>query len=756
MFSLALTWQPVAPPTLILGAAAVMAALSVFAYVRTLRDRPVAGSVLCAMRMATLTALTALLLGPSDVRPAPPNAVRPPLSILLDTSESMLTTDDGGTCRLDAARSGWLSEATLAALSRDFDVELNGFDDDVRPLPRQKLAGPSSELATGRTTRLADSVAASVARMRRSPEGAAMLVVSDGRDSADAAIQPAAALARQRQLPVFTALVGRDSNVSDAAVLAVPMQDYLLPGESGALLVKVYQSGLGTAAGTLVVRQGDRKQSLPVSFQGKPVVELQVPVKHEEAGQYEYVVSLEPLAGEATDTNNATTVFCDVQRKRIKVLLIEGSPYWDTKFLAQSLRKDERIELVQISQLSKAKRETIVTRTDAASPQIPKSADEWSAYDVVILGKRIANVLSAESRGELAEYVSSRGGHVVFARGEYLGEIPLPQRPAPDGPEMKRANAIRALEPVTVGEAPIRDTRLTLAPAGRLSQWLATSKMGVNVDQALARLPGLEQVPSSLREKAAAVVLARAVPLNALEGAPGPPAIVQMNVGRGSVLAITGDGLWRWSLLDDDHQDLVGFYDAFWSNLVRWMTMGGDFAPGQQVSLKLARTTSRLGDPLSVDVVCKHLPADGQLPKLIVSDAAGRTEEIVLERRPGREPRFQASLKPAATGVFRVSLQSPGLTPAEQEQRFSVYDVNEERLNTQVDATSLKILAEHTGGEFYEVSECDKFLLRLKRHLVSLQAPPQTEYLWDDWRIMAALLICAGVEWIARRRMGLL
>ena len=753
---LALTWQPVAPPLPILGGAAVMAALAVAAYWRTIRERPVAGSILCAMRVLSIAMIAVLLLGPSDVRPAPLAGGRPPLSILLDTSESMLTPDDAGVCRIESVRAKWLDDDTLAALARDFDVELNGFDEEVRPLPRSQLSEPAAQLARGRATHLADSVSNAAARVRRGQDGAAMLVLSDGRDSRDAAIQPAAALAKARELPVFTVLVGRDSKVNDVAVLAVPMQDYLLPGEAGSVLVKVYQSGLETAAATLTVKQGDKRQTFPVSFQGKPLVELQVPVKHDEAGQYEYTVEVEPLEGETTASNNTTTVFCDVQRKRIKVLLIEGSPYWDTKFLAQSLRKDDRIELVQISQLSKSKRETIVTRSEGESPQIPKTADDWSKYDVVILGKNLDAVVSTAGAETLTEYVSDRGGHVVFARGEFLLGPQAAQRDRREESELAVVAKIRRIIPFEPGVGQILNTRLSLAPAGRLSPWLSGSRVGVNLDQAFARLPGLESVNAGLREKPSAVVLARSVPLNALDGAPGPPAIVQMNVGRGSVLAITGDGLWRWSLLDEEEQQFVGLYDAFWSNLVRWMAMGGDFAPGQQISLKLARTTSRLGDPLAIDVVCKHLPQGGELPKLAVTDAGGRTEEILLERRPGREPRFQASIQPQSTGVYRVALKSPGLTPADQEQRFSVYDVNEERLNTMVNAMPLKVLAEHSGGEFYEIDQRDRFLQRLKRHLVATQAPPQTEYIWDDWRVMVALLSWFGIEWIVRRRMGLL
>jgi hypothetical protein len=360
---------------------------------------------------------------------------------------------------------------------------------------------------------------------------------------------------------------------------------------------------------------------------------------------------------------------------------------------------------------------------------------------------------------ELAEYVSEQGGHLIFARGRAVD-------PAAEG-GVEIARGLETLEPVVWGMEERRDLSLVLTPAGRISPWLAPSKMGVNVERSLERLNGFESMEEVKEEKPSAVVLARAPewfgPQRGLNSKSPPPAsppgqaaIAQMQYGRGSVLAITGQGLWRWSLLSDKKEEFSGLYDAFWSNLVRYMTIGGDFPPGQQVSLKLARTTARLGDRLLADVAYKHTPAAGVTPALQLINAAGESRDVLLERRPGREPRFQANIDPPEAGVYRVVLKTPGMTPAGQEQRFSVYDVNEERLNTTVNPMPLKVLAEHSGGEFFEYDQSATFVERLRRHRLSLEAPPQTEFVWDDWRCLAVLLTWAGVEWIARRQVGLL
>jgi hypothetical protein len=567
-------------------------------------------------------------------------------------------------------------------------------------------------------------------------------------------------------VPVHTIAVGGQTLRSDIAVMAVPMQDYLLPNEPGAILVKVFQAGLDDAATTLTVTHGEERQKIPIAFNHRPVVEIQVPVKQKEPGQYEYAISVDPVRGEAEPDNNRQTVFCDVQKKRIRVLILEGQPFWDSKFLAQSLRKDEHIDVTQITQLSSEKLETIVTRTEQQSPKVPRTAEEWDRYDVVILGHAIEMVLESESAGLLDEFVSNHGGHLIFARGLAY------DLQTPAGKAMARQLA--KLEPVVWGIGRREKLSLALTPSGRSSQWFSLAKTGIDANLALARLPGFEWSTVIQREKPATIVMARALagqgtgPTNAdvpqvappkwtaANSAPSQPAIVQMTYGRGTVVGVLGDGLWRWSLLPPDKQNLNAFYDTFWSNLVRWLSMGGEFSPDQHVALHLSRTTVRLGDTLAVDVVYKHTPATGAHPKLDVTNPAKKRREIALEPIPSREPRFRATLKPVNPGVYEVSVEAPGMQPLRQAQRFNVYDTNVERLMTMADPMTLRMLAEHSGGHFYEADQAGDLVNQLRLFHLSQRVPPQLEYIWDSGAVMVVLLVWGGSEWLLRRAAGLL
>lgn len=742
-------WQPIVPPLQIIAAGAMLCACALLAYARLFRERPLLAGGFLSLRLAFVAALAALLMGPSDAPPAGNAPQRTQLSVLLDCSESMLTQDCRGGTRWDYAAAQLRELDRRAKLSDDFRVDLRRFDSELRPLPQSVLQLPAGQVATGRSTRLADAVLRTVSAIGAGETGAAVLVVSDGRDTEDAPVQGAANLARSKGVPIWTIAVGGSTSQADLAVLAVPMQEYLLPGEPGAILVKVYQAGFHAVSTQLTLRHAGRAESFPVNLENKRVVELQLPVQQAEPGQYEYEVAIDPVEGEAETNNNRQVVFLDVHTRRIKVLILEGQPFWDSKFLAASLRKDDRIELTQITQVTRRKRETIVTRVESKLPPLPQTIEQWADYDVVILGKSLERLLSPARAAQLAEFVSDHGGHVILARG-------IPYDPdSPAGQELK--SVLAPVEPVVWGTGVVTAPGLVLTPSGRGSQWFAPTKMGVNVEAALARLPGLESAARIEREKSGTIVLARtAAAGGSSANAEGQPALVRMNYGRGTVAAVLGDGLWRWSLLSPENRDLAGFYDTFWSNLVRWLSMGGEFPPGQQVSLSLSRTSVRLGDPMAAEVVYKHHPPGGVQPALRLIEPDGRRSDVPLQRLPGAAPRYRAELALEHIGIHELQLHAPGMLPAQQHTRFNVYDVDIERLETSANPMNLRILAEHTGGRFFEAERMSELADHLRRHRQAAIVPPRLEYVWDRWFVMCLLLSWIGAEWLLRRLAGLL
>ncbi|HVJ69874.1 MAG TPA: hypothetical protein VM510_17985 [Caulifigura sp.] len=734
-------WRPWMPVLSITGLAVILVCLALFACVRVWSRVGARSLPVLAMRILGVLGLAVLLLGPSRRIDTPENTVRPKLSVLLDTSQSMKTSDCAEKSRIAHAAETVFDPKNFEQLTSEFEIQVEGFDSGVRPLLPDDVRARPDDFALGRETHLAECVSNVLSRSHS--DGEALLVISDGRDTSGEPIQRAAAMAAAQKIPVFTMPLGGASSVPDAALMAMAMQDSLLPEETGNLLIRIYQSGLAGQKGLLRLRQGESFETFPVAFSSQDFAEIKLPIRQKSAGQYEYLVSLDAVADETELANNAQPVFVEVMNRRLRVLLVEGEPYWDTKFIAQSLRKDDQIELVQLTQIGMRKRETLVARGSGEISHLPTNSKEWSAYDVVIVGRGLESVMDDRTTAGLRDYVEG-GGHLVMSRS----------RPYDGDSDRGRilARSLAAIEPVKWGTDKLPGAHLQLSTSGRTGSWISAEKTRLDPDDALRRLPVLDEIDRPASLPPAAIVLAETAP----DGTTEPvPAIVRMAAGRGDTLIVLGEGTWKWSLLTPENQDLRGFYDLFWSNLVRWLAFGGDFPPGQQASLQLSRRSVRLGDEMTIDVAYRFAPDGATAPSIELSTPSGDVERLVLKRLPGPLPRFRVNLAPAVAGVHNVKALTPGLTPTELTARFNVYDVNRERLNASADPLALKMLADLSGGAVVEPESFGELAGHLSRHRRSLETPPRIEFIWDQAFIMWTLLGWIAAEWLIRRLLGL-
>ncbi|MCY2931066.1 MAG: hypothetical protein NTV86_16580, partial [Planctomycetota bacterium] len=690
-FLMTIVWKPAASPLHILAVAGVLAALSAFAYARTWSGRRKANTALLAMRLAVIAALATLLMGPSRVDPLAKDQARPRLTVLLDASASMLTPDAGGASRIDCALKQWLSGPQRNKLAELYDVKLMSFAGELAPLGEPALARPGTELATGRATNLPQCVSKAILEGGGPSGQASLLVVSDGHDSNDAPVQPAALLGRARKCPVHTVALGGATLQRDLALAAMTRQEYLLAGEPGEIVARVYQVGYDNETAAVRLDSAGQVQSKTVKFDGQSSALASFTVKQAKAGLYEYKVSVDPLPGEKETGNNAQSVFGEVTEQKIRVLLLEGEPFWETKFLAQSLRKEPGVELTQITRVSSRKAEGIITNVTGGQGKLPRTAEDLAPYDVIIVGKGVEQLFDASTVSLLPDFVMRRGGALVFVRGQaYDPDTPL-------GRQMGRDLAV--IEPVVWGRGYLHNMSLSLTSEGRTSPCFRFTSLAQDPAEAVSRLPGFAIMPVVEREKVSTIVQATVAPPGAAAGAGtarGQPGIVQMKCGRGRVMAVLGEGLWRWSLLAPDMKAYDSVYDEFWSNTIRTLAMDSDFLPGQTVCLKTERSSVPLGEPVRLEAVFKTPPPPGQAVKITVTGPDGRTESPALTPADGAD-RVQGRLTPARTGVYRVELEAAGMTPARQEKRFSVYDVNFEKLQTAARPDALRQLAEQAG-----------------------------------------------------------
>ncbi len=747
-----LIWRPYFEPVAVLLGGGVLVLLALFVCVRTWRNNAPLSLGMLAVRLLVIAALATILMGPSHLPELTQSPTKPTLTVLLDTSGSMQTEDMDGEPRYTFAVDQWLNNKQLDQLGEQFQIDLITFDAKARQARIEALDPDARTTATARRSNIVDTIQQTLARLPKSADGSAVLMLTDGRDSDGKPLQSAVTLAKERAIPVHTVTLGGASLTRDVALVAVPAQPYLLAGEEGVIDVRVVQNAADNAQTVVHLKTGDEETTHPIRFEGEREVRLKLPIKHDEPGTYEYEVWCDPVPGEIEEVNNRQLVFVDTTASRFRVLLLEGQPYWDTKFIAQSLRKDDRVELVQITQVTDERQEIVVSRADPKTARLPQTLEEFAQYDVVILGGSIEKILPESLAVMLPGYVRDHGGGVVFARGRAYDTGSVLGR--------RIGRELSVLEPVVWGRGALSQQEITVMPAGIAHPSLSFLREKAGGDNAsyAALMPQLKRMPVVEREKDSALVLA-STRSRGSAGA-GQPVVVTMPYASGQVVAVLGEGLWRWSMLARRNPDLAGVYDQFWSNMIRWLAMGSGYTPGQDVSLRLGSRGVQVGDEVRIELSTRD-PGLLDQYTLEMQGPDGQTAELALV---GSDTiRRYAVSRPDKPGVYTVSARPKGDTPSGSadtepalQARFSVYDIDLERLESAADPGPMRMLAEQTGGEAlnpYEPGELDHVL---RRYLSMMTLPPQPSYIWDKGFFLFFLLFIAGFEWIARKLGGML
>lgn len=756
------------PLTVLLGAGLLLTAAGV--YVRAASQRSGVGGlsrrrslVLATLRLAGLSLVMWMLAGPTLERPGGVLAARVPLRLMIDVSASMaerdgsepgetsteLPSETARPSRFELAAGAWLSPSFLAEASRWSRVESIAFGQSLRPMSPVTGSGfiPADE-----ATDLFGAMRWCATQGLSSPGVA--VVVSDGHDTARS-FDPAAGAALARAgWRLVTAPVGRGVQGVDLAVnVWVDGSDRVMEGQSATIIADVTgQGGIAVREAVTVELHGDegqlQRQSLELAGGGVGRAVFNVRPRLEpgrDAAVREYRVRASIAGEERRVDNNERWAFLQVRRHRIKVLLLEGSPYWDTTFLARTLRDDAQVALTMSTAVGDGRVvESRIEEDDRSSADDAGSgASPLADYDVVILGKGIERFYPGAAARALVDYVRQQGGALVLARGEPF------DLSTPEGRDAARE--FDAISPVRWGEETTRGMTLRATSAGRASPLMAFESLG-DVDTVLTRLPDMLAATRIAGARAASMVLLEQSPRQG--DVPAMAAVAHQAAGRGRVLAVLSDGMWRWSMLPERMGQYRSVYQSFWARAVRWLAAGGEFLPGQRVALSVSRLSAPVGEAVTVEVAARYLGADqtAMRARLVGPDHTEQTLDLV--RQGESSTRWRATFRPTTAGVHQVVLDTPGIEPASQTARLLATRSSVEDIDVTARPVVMEALAESAGGTCVGVTETGAVLDMLRELATARGDDPHREDVFDQPWALAAVSLALGLEWLLRRRWG--
>ena len=766
-----LTVQPLIPPALW----ALLCAACVVSWAWYAASRPSHVSLrrwtaILVLSGCGIACVLLIMLNPTWlVRVTPPGG-KPLLNLLVDASESMNTPDsETGTTRFEAA--GNIARALAGSLGDRFEVRTSVFAEEPRLVDPGSLSGIHPD---GPKTDLAGAISSSLVEDR--PSGQSIVLLSDGIHNAGGQAEGVLAAVRQARAlaaPIYTKTFGGEVEVHDLALELESQQELAFIGQKAPLVAQVRRRGLGNAEATVVLSQDDRElKRRTVTFDATGQAVARFDVTQERPGLYRYHARALPAPGEVILVNNDDSFLLRVVDEPIRVLLLEGKPYWDAKFLVRTLGADPSIELesvVRLAQgrflrrkLSRPKPGGALAGASAAAPRAASDTrlDDWkilpapnevlggkdglARYQIVVLGRDADVFLAEDSLSRLREWIVKEGGALVCYRG---------------APAAQLAQPLARLLPVRWSRSRESRFHVQLTPRGRELRWIPAAPAGEPGDE-LAFMPTLARSEQPQEPKPLAVVLATSTPASTsgTEGGAAPVVTYQL-YGAGRTVVIEGAGMWRWAFLPPEQRERGDLYGSLWHGLIRWLASGAGLPPGQAMALRADKAVFGTGEAATATLLLRRDATAGNPPKIDLEGATPQTKKQFTPVASGEElGTFRVVFGPLPEGRYRARIvrNDKSAGTASDEIAFDVRGFAEEQLDRAARPDLMARIAQESGGAVLATGSAAELITQLEASGARGRTERVLRYpAWDRWWLLAAIVASWATAWMLRRRAGL-
>ncbi len=714
--------DPVIPLPWIIALAVVMLASALWFQWRSAASLgPIRRVWLILLRVSAIAIILFLLLQPSREEKVPVSAVPKSVLFALDTSASMAEPHDTGASRIDAARADLDSAGILAADPATH--KFFKFSDKAYYATAESLAITQAE---GKTSQFHTSIA-TLAKAGTQPPPAALFIFSDGHDFELVPPSHTARITRARDMPVFTIPYGTAASARDISVSIANYHPHTFIRQKTRLeaIIRVFGAEHETITVDLL-RDGEKVSTQVMETGTKPFLEARFDVIHETPGQFEYTFRVSPVANEKELSNNTATTYLNVISERLRILEIEGQPFWDSTFLRRSFSRNDKFDIDSLVAFTGNRVRPIRSNPDRAEAdlKVPASVDDLMPYHIVVLGRDVGRVIGLDGIRAIGEWVKNNGGILVFSRGKAW----------PDG-----TDADPGLEPIVWDTGAPRGARISVTPqAGTVPAFRLLREVAAE-----ERFPEVISFPSIGEPKTLASTFSVAED--------DSPAIVYRRFGDGQTLSLGVGNLWRWVFNPKADYD-NNAYDRFWDQLALWLLANGDVSPVEGYSLRADASNLPLGETIRFSFAVHGIPAPKTLPPVALSLGGGPTANLTLT--PDEDGvSGRAEFTPTETGRYTAEVTTPD--GKRVTTRFIVFREDMERTETALDRTYLAELAKASGGKMITAAEIAPLIKDLLRDTTGQDPLTRRIPLYDQPWIYLLLCLLLGLEWLNRRRWGL-
>jgi hypothetical protein len=395
----------------------------------------------------------------------------------------------------------------------------------LQALQAEVAALPDTELRIHRLgdaeddggTRLLTALAEAVAEEPRARLAGAVLI-TDGQVH-DLEIAP------NLPAPLHVLLTGREGDW-DRRLIVKNAPAFAILDEPVTLTLRVEDQGAvplaeaGVASLSIAVDGG-----APEVYRMPVGEDIDLPVTLPRGGMNVLQFTVEPVAGEITDRNNAAVVQINGVRDRLRVLLVSGEPHAGERVWRNLLKSDPAVDLVHFTILRPPEKQDGIPVSELSLIAFPTRelfVEKIEEFDLIIFDRyRLRDILPNAYLENVRDYVQ-RGGTVLVAAGPEFGSAdslwrsPLAEILPVDATSRVIEGAFRPVLTDLGQRHPVTAGLQALAPEGGWGRWFRAIEVTNRGGQVV------------------------------MTGPNDGPLLILNREGEGRVAVIASDHLWLW------------------------------------------------------------------------------------------------------------------------------------------------------------------------------------------------------------------
>ncbi|MEO6848934.1 MAG: hypothetical protein ABI443_14400 [Chthoniobacterales bacterium] len=668
----------------------------------------------------------------------------PAMLVLMDTSLSMKAPEaEGRDPRLQETIK-WLESSGLAKqLARNPHIYWFRFDQNARPIQVSDLKNLKAD---GPTTHYADSLSTAWDYYRQvsstGPDGgiapARVLLVSDGNDLGNRDIVE---VAQSIGVPVDTLAPTSSLTKSAASVSIVNIQGARkIHLESQArFLVTVGQEGLDNKPFTLNIKEdGKVIQTQTITFSAdQHEKQVAIAFRPSEVGLKVYEFEITGVPPHAVISNNHEKFTLQVTSDKNEVLFLEDTWRWDFKFLRRVFEDDPSFTFTGfLSRSGGAYSQFEEPDSKFKLRGFPQSHQELEHFDTFVLGDINPKRWPKKMISAIYRLVVEEGKSLIVIAGPNISSWA-------DIPDMA---SLLPVEVTTETGKPIDGpVEVQVSQDGFSSTFFSGG--GQNTWR---KLPPLDQIYAPVRKRpAASILLESSTQANAYGRL---IVIAEQPVGRGRVLYIGTDTLWKWQTVISPDETGASPYALFWQQALR--SIAANNTSTGDVNLWLTPEHSKYQTDDNV-VLRAEVQTDHNMvkPKIQGKVTLPDGKQILLDfaPHPTETGFYQAQFEAPKEGQYKISAEvlTEGKRVAEQTIAVDVEKSSAETSNTRINEPNLARIASATGGNKIDRGNAKTWPTPENIGKVSVEQVSNFD-LWNNFTLLILLCLLLGTDWFLR------